>query len=115
MALKTPKEQALSDLEQYFDADMIGAENATYTFFATGAQSEIVVIILYNQNPDQPSQRAGVRAHAVIQVKTADVPAPEYKDTVLIAEQLWKVIKVVRGSAFLWEIEAESNTALKLG
>ena len=114
MALKTPKEQALSDLDQYFDINMIGAENAVYTFFETGTQIETIVIISYNQDPDNPPHRAGTRSHAVIQVKKADVPGPEYKDTLLINGQLWKVISILQGNSFTWAVEAETKTALNL-
>lgn len=99
MALKTPKEQAVTDLPILFSTDMIGVETVTYN------SVEIPAIVDYGAGNLGENART-----ARIVVKASDVADPAYRDTVVIGSDTWRVFRdpsnevAVKGDGNVWEL-----------
>lgn len=99
MALKTPKEQAVTDLAVLFSTDLPGVETVTYK------GSEIPGIVDYGGKGHGENART-----ATLTVKVLDVPDPAYRDTVVIGSTTWRVFKdsgqevIIRGDGRTWEL-----------
>jgi len=59
--------------------------------------------IRYDKNLDERTGTADARATII--VKQADVPAPDYRDPVVIGSQTWLVRSISSGDGLTWELE----------
>ena len=81
----------------------------TYTP-AGGDPVTIRADVTYGANLEDPAWKPlGTRASATLGVKNADVPDPQYKDTVLIEGVAWTVLRVLEGDGFTWKLEIERD------
>jgi len=99
MALKTPKEQAVTDLAVIFSTDMVGVETITYNGV------EIPAIVDYGAGNLGENART-----ARIVVKQSDVEDPAYRDPVVIGSTSWRVFRdpsnevAIKGDGNVWEL-----------
>lgn len=99
MTLKTPKEQAATDLAILFSTDLPGVESVTYTPVG-GSCSDIPAIVDYGENLNEGAESH--KAVGTIMVKKSDVTAPSYKDTVVIGSDTWRVRNIKQGDGLAW-------------
>lgn len=94
----TLAEQLTTDLSVFFDTDDFAT---TITYNGT----DILALVDYGLDSDGDNART-----ARIVVKASDVPAPAYRDTVVISGTTWRVFRdpdkevAVKGDGQVWEM-----------
>ena len=84
-------------------------KQVTYTP-SGGEAASIFADVTYGANLEDPAWKPlGTRASATLGVKKADVPDPQYKDTLLIEGVTWTVVRVLEGDGFTWKLEIERD------
>jgi hypothetical protein len=79
--------------------DLLGDLGETITY--NGAS--ILAGVSYEEDLEQKDKAA--KAKCVIVVKTADVAAPTYRDTVVIGSTTWKVLNIAKGDGYTWTLK----------
>lgn len=75
-----------------------------------GSAASIPADVTYGKNLEDPAWKPlGTRASAILSVKAADVPDPQYKDTVLIEGVTWTVVRALEGDGLTWKLEIERD------
>jgi hypothetical protein len=89
-------QDAVADAMQIWFSDDI-ADTVTYN------GQDIKAHVSYEQNLNEQTGSADARAQIV--VKKSDVAAPDYRDTVVIGSDTWKVRNIKEGDGYTWTLE----------
>jgi hypothetical protein len=91
----TLKAQLTTDLSVFFDTNEF-AETVTY--------NAAPIIGIPDYGADQDSNDSDSMTKATIFVKASDVPAPKYRDTVIINSIVWNVLNITEGDGYVWKL-----------
>ena len=94
----TLKEQITADMTVFFDTDEF-AQTITYN------GTDIPALVEYGEDLDMEGGATGsLLARAIITLRVADVPAPAYRDEVVIGSMAWRVLTVDGGDDYTWRL-----------
>lgn len=94
----TLSDQLTTDLAVFFNTDEF-ARSVTY------AGNAIDALVVYDENLDAAGSRGSAMARGHLVVKVSDVPAPVYRDTVVIGSDTWRVRRIIYGDGQIWKLE----------
>ena len=92
-------EEAARAMETWFGPDM--AEAVVYNGVAIRGHAD------YGSDSDH--RTGAVMARATLMVKRSDVPNPAYRDTAVIAGDIWRVLSIASGDELTWTLNLSKD------
>ena len=94
----TFKSQMETDLDVFFDEEHF-AESVTYN------GEEILAVVDYGEDLDEVTGNETNRVADTVMIKASDVAAPAYRDTVVIGDYTYTVLRRKSGDGDMWTLE----------
>jgi hypothetical protein len=92
------------------DLDHLVFNTSEFAQTITYNSASIPAVVTYGENLDDIAGRQiGVQASVTIEVKASDVPAPKVRDTVVIGGVTYRVLRLVRGDAYVKQIALSTD------
>jgi hypothetical protein len=110
MTLKTQIASDVSTL--FFNADDF-AQSGVYNFH--GSTTSKAISLILDKNMKLSATEYGAAAMATVWVKNSDIAAPAIYDTILTGGVTYRVLSLVQGDGYVWQLSVEADQRQRPG